>query len=629
MSSIRFACSERIGLHHLAFYRAWINGLDLADSGERYLGERDTRVLLSLLQSLRDRFVQAARRAHLPRYARLLATRLRPADATAPPSTPVTLEEFAQEVDPDGLWSEAELLQMYQERYGAAQDAAVRSSEARRQRWIEQQTEALFWIERFLVSTPMPNDTLDAWLQGTAIAHLRQHGIETLAQLKHFIEQHGKRWYAHIPGVGEPVAARIVAWLDEQADFLGALDARAHMSRLDVARQATSAPTRPQLPGPSALSSAPSAPILLAAQQAPAPVIGANTDDDALRAWIEARAGSEHTARMYRREAERFLLFLAQEKGKGLHDVRVDDVNDYKNFLALLGREGHWPFRHPASSYLAPRNTPRADPRWRPFEGPLSTKSAQYALVVLRAWFDFLVRAGYLPANPFACASLKVAASDMRQTVKGLSRGQMDLVFEGVNALPESHEAARLRFCVSLAYYSAARLSELVCANAEDLVALSKEREAGHYWMLGIHGKGGRIRNVYLPPAVERAWAEYAPWRGLPTRLSLIKGQDIVLIAGLKGQPMTESGLYRLIKDIFALGADVAHRRGLYEDESVIRACSPHDFRHSRARHLGQSSLALPILQRLLGHASLSTTGIYTSCADWEMAQALEQADAA
>jgi site-specific recombinase XerD len=626
MSSIRFACSERIGLHHLAFYRAWINGLDLADSGERYLGERDTRVLQSLLQSLRDRFVQAARRANLPRYARLLATRLRPADVRRSPASPVTLEDFAQDVDPDGLWSEAELLQMYQERFGAAQDGAARASEARRQRWIEQQTEALFWIERFLVSTPMPNDALDAWLQGTAIAHLRKHGIETLADLKRFIEHSGKRWYARIPGIGEPVAARIVAWLAEQADYLGALDARAHMGRLEVARQQPQ-PLPLQRLADSSLSSAPLLPPA-ERERVPGALIGASTDEGALRAWIEARAGSEHTARMYRREAERFLLFLAQEKGKGLHDVRVEDVNDYKNFLALLGRDGHWPFRHPASSYLAPRNTPRADARWRPFEGPLSTKSAQYALIVLRSWFDFLVRAGYLPASPFACASLKVAASDMRQPVKGLSRGQMDLVFEGVNALPESHEAARLRFCVSLAYYSAARLSELVCANAEDLVALSKEHEAGHYWMLGIHGKGGRIRNVYLPPAVEQAWAEYAPWRGLPTRLSLIKGQDIVLIAGLKGQPMTESGLYRLIKDIFALGADVAHRRGLYEDEQVIRACSPHDFRHSRARHLGQSSLALPILQRLLGHASLSTTGIYTSCADWEMAQALAQADA-
>jgi len=627
MSSIRFACSERIGLHHLAFYRAWINGLDLADSGERYLGERDTRVLQSLLQSLRDRFVQAARRANFPRYARLLATRLRPADVSRPASSPVTLEDFAQDVDPDGLWSEAELLQMYQERFGAAQDGAARASAARRQRWIEQQTEALFWIERFLVSTPMPNDALDAWLQGTAIAHLRAQGIETLSDLKRFIERSGKRWYARIPGIGEPVAARIVAWLAEQADYLGALDARAHMGRLEVARQQPQPLPLQRLPDASVSST----PLLPPAERDPAPgaLIGASTDDGALRAWIEARAGSEHTARMYRREAERFLLFLAQEKGKGLHDVRVEDVNDYKNFLALLGRDGHWPFRRPASSYLAPRNTPRADPRWRPFEGPLSSKSAQYALIVLRSWFDFLVRAGYLPASPFACASLKVAASDLRQPVKGLSRGQMDLVFEGARALPESHEAARLRFCVSLAYYSAARLSELVCANAEDLVALSKEHEAGHYWMLGIHGKGGRIRNVYLPPAVEQAWAEYAPWRGLPTRLSLIKGQDIVLIAGLKGQPMTESGLYRLIKDIFALGADVAHRRGLYEDEQVIRACSPHDFRHSRARHLGQSSLALPILQRLLGHASLSTTGIYTSCADWEMAQALAQADAA
>ncbi|MCX8018589.1 MAG: site-specific integrase, partial [Rhodocyclaceae bacterium] len=335
---------------------------------------------------------------------------------------------------------------------GGENTAALR----RRQRWIEQQNEALFWIERFLVSKPMPGDPLPAWLEGSAVDRLQAQGIQTLQQLKDFIERHGKTWYRHIEGVGPVVADRIVQWLLEHTHDLGHLGDTAVVGRNVVARSGLPSVAQRLL----RRQDAPAVPATLqeaAQQQLPACLIRARDDWHTIQAWIQARAGSAHTARAYRKEAERFLLFLQQEKGCGLRQLKTEDLNDYKTFLALLGRGAAWPFRVPEHQYLAPRNIARADARWRPFEGALSARSAQHALVIVRAWLEFLVQVRYLPANPAAGINIRAAADDQRTQVRGLSRAQYDLVRECAQRYADDHEGDRLRFLLALAYHSAAR----------------------------------------------------------------------------------------------------------------------------------------------------------------------------
>lgn len=648
MSSIRFALSERVGAHHFALYRAWINGIDLSEAGLRYIDERDPRKVRSVVEGLRIRFIQAAHRANLPRYARLLSTRLKTSAQdprgepqqreTSPGKESLDLQAFAEEIDPEGFYSESELIKLYEERVRPTADGDTLARQRRRARWIAQQEEALFWIERFLVSRPLPEDPLPAWFEGSAVQRLQRSGVATLANLKAFIERHGKTWYAHIDGVGSTTAERIVQWLQEHAGELGELSDTAIAGRLQVARAGLpsvaqrivgqrDAQTKPTQ-GSGAL-----APLGRDETYAPAPascLIRASDDLQAMQAWIEARAGSPHTARVYRREAERFLLFLAQEKSIDLHSLKVQDINDYKTFLALLGRVDAkgWPFRVPQEQYCAPRNIPRADPRWRPFEGPLSAKSAQYALVVVGAFLEFLTDVRYLAANPIAGVNIKLAGQDMRSPVKGLSRGQFDLVREHVMQLPDDHAGARARFLLELAYSSAARLSELAQTSFADLSLVRREDEAGHYVMLALHGKGGKIRNVYLGEAVLRAWREYAQHRGLNTVMTALKGQALPMLATLDdGAPIGAAMIYRIVKEIFEGASRLAAQRGLYDDAAEIAACSPHDLRHCRARHLGQGKVALAVLQRMLGHASPATTSIYVTNSDLEMAQALANAE--
>lgn len=625
MSSIRFALTDRIGPHHMALYRAWIQGLDLVPMGRRYIDEDDPRRVRGVLQQLRARFAQAALRVRMPRYARLLAVSLRkPASGEATGDVP-DLAAFQAEVDPDGEMGEAELVELYRERY--APDARAAAADKRRERWIQQQLQALAWVESLLVTKPVPQDPIDAWFEGSAVEHLRARGIDTIERLMGYIAERGKTWYRSIEGVGEVVAQRIVQWLDDHSTTLGPLPESALVGRNALAQAALPSVAQRMLqqaaqPGLEVGS------VMPAREAAPACLIRAEDDWQALRAWIEARAGSPHTARAYRREGERFLLFLLREKSIGLRQVRTEDLTDYRTFLTLLGRNGAWPFRTPASEYLAPRNIPRADPRWRPFEGPLCAKSAQQALIIVRAWLEFLVNVRYLSGNPAAGLSIKLAPDDMRSVTRGLSQAQYDLVVQCASSLPDDHDGDRLRFMLALAYHSAARLSELAQASFADVSLLSKEHEPGSYLMLGLRGKGNKIRAVWLPDEVQRLWIPYARHRGLDVRMSALKGQDIPLLATRDGRALGASRIYKLIKELFEQAAKLAMDRGWWDDAAVIAQCSPHDLRHSRARHLGQQKLALPILQRMLGHASLSTTSLYTTSSDLEMVQALQQLQA-
>lgn len=624
MSSLHLAfAGERIGVHHMALYRSWLSGLDLRAMGLRYLGSDDARLIERTLQGLRQRFIQAAHRAHKPRYARLLATKLPAVQASLQAQAEAPdLQRFAEEIDPDGFYSEEELLRLYEERFGQDKiqaDAALARLK-RRQRWIEQQEEALFWIERFLVARPMLEDALEGWMAGSAVQHLRAAGIATLGDLKAFIERHGKRWHDRIAGIGQPVAQRIVQWFEEYEADLGALDERAHLGRLELAR--LSLPQGlPAVLGQSLPASAPAdAPSAL-----PVALIEARDDAQALQAWVAARAGSAHTARAYRKEGQRFLLFLAQECDVGLRQLKVEHCLHYRTFLALLGRvdERGWTFRVAQQDYMAPRNMVRGDVRWRPFEGPLSAASAQQALRIVQSMLDYLVEVRYLSANPMRAISAKVQAGDMRTVQPGLSAAQWHLVRQWLQGLPASHEAARLRFVLELAYGSAMRLSELAAARSSHLATLAHEHQTGVHLMLSVLGKGRKWRNVYLGEEVQRAWSDYAAWRGLPTRLMDLKERDEPLAATLAGAAMSVSALYKLIKSALKAAGAFAREQGLWDDAQHIAACSPHDLRHSRARHLVQAKVALPIVQHLLGHSSIATTGRYTRYSDLEMAQAL------
>jgi integrase/recombinase XerC len=110
------------------------------------------------------------------------------------------------------------------------------------------------------------------------------------------------------------------------------------------------------------------------------------------------------------------------------------------------------------------------------------------------------------------------------------------------------------------------------------------------------HGKGGKSREVPLGGAADRALAAY-----LPARRSLAggAGAGAALFVNARGQRLTPRSVQRMVKRWTVAGG-------------VHAAATPHALRHSYATHLLDGGVDLRAIQELLGHASLSSTQIYT-----------------
>ncbi len=113
------ADERKVGRHHLAFYRGWVQGMDLAVVASKYLEiGLDLRLARSTHAWLRDTLSQAALRQGRRGEARLLRMSLRHVlqsqDGNQPAaSTNPTLEQFREEHDPDDFYSEDELIAMF------------------------------------------------------------------------------------------------------------------------------------------------------------------------------------------------------------------------------------------------------------------------------------------------------------------------------------------------------------------------------------------------------------------------------------------------------------------------------------------------------------------------------------
>lgn len=115
-----------------------------------------------------------------------------------------------------------------------------------------------------------------------------------------------------------------------------------------------------------------------------------------------------------------------------------------------------------------------------------------------------------------------------------------------------------------------------------------------------VHGKGNRERHVSFPDAV--TIKRLQAYRQLALQRFGAELGDTLFLNGL-GRPANEQYVRRIIRN-FALEADLS------------RTVTPHMLRHTAATQLLEAGLDIRFVQRLLGHASITTTQIYTHVAD-------------
>ena len=204
-------------------------------------------------------------------------------------------------------------------------------------------------------------------------------------------------------------------------------------------------------------------------------------------------------------------------------------------------------------------------------------------LAAIRGLFDHLVRTERIGQNPADLVSSPKRDQKLPQVMSG----------EQVRTLLERIPAGtplelRDRSMLELAYSCGLRCEEIVTL---DLGAFDFETE-----QLRVLGKGSKERLLPVGEPAQRALTSYLE-RGRPALAS--EDSERALFLSKSGRRLSNS--------------DVTRRLGLWVREAALAGgVSPHSLRHSFATHLLEGGADLRTIQELLGHASISTTQVYT-----------------
>ena len=204
-------------------------------------------------------------------------------------------------------------------------------------------------------------------------------------------------------------------------------------------------------------------------------------------------------------------------------------------------------------------------------------------LAATRAFYDALVRAGLAAANP---AELIASPKPDQKLPQVLTVDQVSALLAKIPA--RTPLELRDRALLDLTYSCGLRAQEVI-----DLELDSPDFESER---LRVEGKGAKTRFVPIGEPAQRALRAYLERaRGVLVGA----GDETALFVSKSGRRLHPSDLRRRLQ-----------RR--LRDAAVTAGVSPHALRHSFATHLLQGGADLRSIQELLGHASISTTQIYT-----------------
>jgi site-specific recombinase XerD len=588
----------RLTRQHFALYRGYLDGVSEMQLHASY-GDAasDVRSTHRLIAVLRDTLSVLARRVHDTDAAHLL--RLRPgsipdADAMVGPPAP-SLDEFRERIDPDGVYGESELLDMYREAHPVAASPTQDRRTARNARLRRRQVEALARMEASLVQDPHPEHSVDGWFEPAVAARLSAAGLETIADVIALVEAKRHRWYTKVPRLGPKGAQRVIDWLRlHEAALRHTVSARAIVPR----RQWSAEQLAFDDIGIAPLERL-QVPIELNGSKGTNRAHGSfDTDVRAISAWLDARAASEHTRRAYRREAERLLLWALFDKRKALSSLDADDCGEYvTSFLADP---------QPAARWVAARRVERCLSAWRPFAGPLSDRSRETARAILSAMFEWLVESNYLRINPIGSVQRACTPAAIDARGRALDLAQWNFVLASTERETYTIAEHRDRLALLLAYSTGLRRAELSAATTDALSVGRLAGVPGPVWRLTL---GSERRSVLLAPAVVEVLHDNLAMRGLPEPLLCPAGTP-VLAQVRTGESISADGIGRLFKQIFTNAAAQLEAQTPGAGRLVAQV-STHWLRHTHSTHALDHGADVREVSIALGHAALATTSLY------------------
>jgi integrase/recombinase XerD len=282
----------------------------------------------------------------------------------------------------------------------------------------------------------------------------------------------------------------------------------------------------------------------------------------ALRTYLDhltvERGLAANTLTSYRRDLRRYLAFLEE---RGVDDLDAVDERLVSAFLMRL-REGD--ADHP----------------------PLSATSAGRTVVAVRGFHKFCVADGLATADP--AAGVRPPAPT-RRLPKALPLADVESILDAAGSAGTTL-ALRDRALLEVLYGTGARISEAVGLDVDDV-----DRDG----TVVLRGKGGKERLVpvgsYALAAVDAYLTRSRP------ELAAVGASERAgaLFLNARGGRLSRQSAWTVL-------VKAADRAG------VTRDVSPHTLRHSFATHLLEGGADVRVVQELLGHASVTTTQIYT-----------------
>lgn len=276
------------------------------------------------------------------------------------------------------------------------------------------------------------------------------------------------------------------------------------------------------------------------------------------------KGASSHTLDGYRRDLGKYRLYLDELGVTDFRSVTEAHVEDFRAWLA----------------------TPDPDQGRR----ALAAGSVARALAAVRGLHRFAAQDGVTDVDSAAAVAPPRPA---RRLPRALPVERVIAVIEAAGDTAVDTDPARLRdrAMLELLYATGARAAELIGLDVDDLDGL--DHPAGGSAVL--RGKGGTERVVPVGrPACDAVGAYLV--RARPA-LSAAGGPALFL--NNRGGRLSRQTLWNVVRT-------AARRAG------VTQEVSPHSFRHSFATHLLEGGADIRVVQELLGHASVTTTQVYT-----------------
>jgi len=291
-----------------------------------------------------------------------------------------------------------------------------------------------------------------------------------------------------------------------------------------------------------------------------------------------------------------YLDHLAVERGLAGNTVSAyrRDLNRYAQYLADRGHSDLTTVTEAdVTGYLAELRT--GDPDHQ----PLAAASAGRAVTAVRGLHRFAARERTVPGDP--AREVRPPAPPLRLP-KALPVADVIRLIDAAG-MGEPPTSLRDRALLELLYGTGARISELIGADVDDLdlgepISGSNGNPPERPALLKLRGKGSKERVVPVGSYARAAVAGYLV-RARPQLVAKGRGGPALLL-NARGGRLTRQGAWQLIKA-------AADRAGL-----GAGAVSPHTLRHCFATHLLDGGADVRVVQELLGHASVTTTQIYT-----------------